>query len=75
MATFQENQVVELREDVVDDGVALSCGAHGTIIDVYSSPDEAYEVEFVSDSGDVIAQLTVSPRQIRPFALKNAASA
>jgi hypothetical protein len=68
MATFLENQVVELREDVVEDGVAMARGSRGAIIDVYSKPSEAYEVEFVDENGNVLAQLTLSPSQIQPYA-------
>ena len=67
MATFQENQVVELREDVVEDGVTMARGSYGAIINVYSSPSEAYEVEFVDENGVVLAQLTLSPSQIQPY--------
>jgi hypothetical protein len=75
MPTFQENQVVELREDVVEDGVTVACGAHGTIVDVYSKPREAYEVEFVNKDGDILAQLTLSPSQIRLHSLEKKAPA
>jgi len=67
MATFQENQIVELREDVVEDGVTMARGSYGAIIDVYRDPSEAYEVEFVDENGDVLAQLTLSPSQIQLY--------
>ena len=57
---------VELLEDVVEDGVAMTHGARGTIVDVYSKPREAYEVEFINENGDILAQFTLSASQIGP---------
>lgn len=73
MSAFRENQVVELLEDVIEDGVAMARGAYGTIVEVYSKPREAYEVEFVDQNDDVLAQLTLSSSQIRPYSVEKKA--
>ena len=51
--------IVELLIDLPEHG--LRAGARGTIVHQYV--DEAYEVEFVSESGETIALCTLSPRQ------------
>lgn len=45
-------------------GENLHRGMTGTIVDVYSHPSEAYEVEFCDDEGRTIAQLALTPEQI-----------
>lgn len=55
--------VVVLNEDLSDEG--LRAGMIGAVIDVYSQPVEGYEVEFCDEQGRTIAQLALSPDQIR----------
>lgn len=55
---------VVLLEDLPDDG--LRAGMVGTIIEVYSSPTRAYEVEFCDAVGLTIALLALLPEQFRP---------
>ena len=42
-------------------------GDLGTIVEVYSTPHPAYEVEFVNPDGTTRALLTLSPEEIRPL--------
>ncbi|GLU36048.1 MAG: DUF4926 domain-containing protein [Pigmentiphaga sp.] len=55
--------VVVLNEDLSDEG--LRAGMIGAVIDVYSQPVEGYEVEFCDEQGRTIAQLALSPDQLR----------
>jgi hypothetical protein len=40
-------------------------GDLGTIVEVYATPDLAYEVEFVNPDGSTRALLTLAPNQVR----------
>jgi hypothetical protein len=40
-------------------------GDLGTVVEVYTTPDLAYEVEFVNPDGYTRALLTLSPLQVR----------
>ncbi len=42
-------------------------GDIGTIVEVYSNPYPAYEVEFVNPNGTTRALLTLSSSQLRPL--------
>lgn len=42
-------------------------GDLGTIVEIYTDPTPAYEVEFVNPNGTTRALLTLSPDQIRPL--------
>lgn len=42
-------------------------GDLGTIVEIYTDPSPAYEVEFVNPNGTTRALLTLSPDQIRPL--------
>jgi hypothetical protein len=42
-------------------------GDLGTIVEVYTQPYPAYEVEFVNPNGTTRALLILSPAQIRPL--------
>lgn len=44
-----ELDVVELTEDLPEYG--LHQGAQGTVVEVFDSPEEAYMIEFLEDSG------------------------
>lgn len=43
----------------------LKSGMVGAIVDVYSEPEEAYEVEFCDDYGQTICMLPLYDHQIR----------
>lgn len=43
-------------------------GDLGTIVEIYTAPTLAYEVEFVNADGFTRALLTLAPDQIRPLA-------
>ena len=55
--------VVTLLQDVPEDG--LSAGMVGAVIDVYTEPVIAYEVEFCDALGRTIGQLALLPGQLR----------
>ena len=42
-------------------------GDLGTIVEIYTDPTPAYEVEFVNPNGTTRVLLTLSPDQIRPL--------
>ena len=67
MAAFEELSIVELTEDVCDDGVVVPRGTHGTIIAASQIPPETYLVEVVGENGDTLAEITVSANQVRPY--------
>ena len=58
-------EVVKLQQDFPD--FSLQKGDIGAIVEVYSKPYEAYEVEFCDTKGKTIALLTLKPEQIMPF--------
>ena len=58
-------EVVKLQQDFPD--FNLQKGDIGAIVEVYSKPYEAYEVEFCDIKGKTIALLTLKPEQIMPF--------
>lgn len=47
----------------------LIAGMIGTVIDIYSTPTLAYEVEFCDSAGKTIVQLALSPNQIKQATL------
>ncbi len=55
--------VVTLIKDMPTKG--LIAGMIGTVIDIYSTPTLAYEVEFCDSAGKTIVQLALSPNQIQ----------
>jgi hypothetical protein len=57
--------VVQLMVDLPDEG--LSAGAVGAVVHVFEKPSLAYEVEFADEDGRTIAQLPLTPGQIRPI--------
>ena len=50
----------------------LPAGAVGAVVEVYGN-GAGYEVEFVSDAGDTLALVTLSPAQVRPAGLPEVA--
>lgn len=61
---FSFLDVVTLASDMPDE--ELKAGSTGTIIDIYTKPHEAYEVEFCDDSGRTIKTLVLLSNQILP---------
>ncbi|WP_225935891.1 DUF4926 domain-containing protein [Pseudomonas fakonensis] len=53
-----------LLDDFPEEG--LRAGDSGTVIDIYSTPVEGYEVEFCDEQGRTLALLALSSDQIRP---------
>lgn len=60
--------VVRLAVDLPDEG--LQAGAIGTVVEIFDTPQRAYEVEFADDSGATIAQLALEPGQLEPAAVQ-----
>ena len=60
--SFHLFDIVVLADDLPDED--LQAGMKGTVIDVYTEPCEAYEVEFCDDSGRTIALLALLPNQL-----------
>ena len=61
---FSEFDIVVLLKDYPNKD--LRKGDEGTIVMVYTDPNEAYEVEFVNaDNGETIALLTLHPSEIK----------
>ncbi|MEV6965387.1 DUF4926 domain-containing protein [Hamadaea sp. NPDC051192] len=56
---------VRLRADRPQDG--LSAGAVGAVVDVYTEPAAAYEVEFTDADGRTLALITVAPDEVEPI--------
>jgi hypothetical protein len=61
--TFSLFDVVSLVQDLPVEG--LHAGMIGAVIEVYTQPVPAYEVEFCDPSGRTIAQLALLPEQLR----------
>ncbi|KEQ01438.1 MULTISPECIES: DUF4926 domain-containing protein [Snodgrassella] len=53
---------VSLTEDIPE--YNLKSGMIGAIIDVYTKPDESYEVEFCDENGRTIEILALSPDKL-----------
>lgn len=60
---FSLFDVVILNADLPEQGLVK--GMTGAIIDVYSSPSVAYEVEFSDQQGQTIASLALTPEQLQ----------
>lgn len=60
---YSQFDVVTLVVDLPEEN--LHRGMKGAIVDVYSHPYEAYEVEFCDDEGRTVAQLALTPEQIK----------
>jgi len=61
---MQLYDVVELAIELPEEGLAE--GRIGTIVHVFEKPNLAYEVEFTDDGGRTVAQLPLTPDQLRP---------
>ncbi len=56
-------ETIIVTEDLLEHQVLA--GDLGTVVEVYESPELAYEVEFVNPDGSTRALLTVRPDQVR----------
>lgn len=56
---FNLFETVSLLVDFPEEG--LKKGDIGTIVMVYSDPQEGYEVEFVDENGKTISQIAIDP--------------
>ena len=65
---FEINDVVVLQVDLPVEG--LDKGAIGVVIAEFSEPNEAYEIEFLDDEGEMLAQLALLPDQLAKFKLR-----
>jgi hypothetical protein len=61
---MQLYDLIELVADLPDEG--LSAGAVGTVVHIFDAPNLAYEVEFTDHDGRTLAQVPLTPDQIRP---------
>ncbi|MES2740820.1 MAG: DUF4926 domain-containing protein [Pseudomonadota bacterium] len=59
---FKINDLVKLINDMPSE--SLTKGVVGVVVAEFSEPDEAYEVEFCNESGETIAQVALSSKQI-----------
>jgi hypothetical protein len=63
------SNVIDLLETVIATanfpGHSVLAGDLGTVVEVYTQPRLAYEVEFVNPDGSTRALLTLAPDQIR----------
>lgn len=62
---FAEYDTVVLLRDYENEGVKR--GDIGAIVMVYTEPNEAYEVEFVDENGNMKAQIVLPPDEIVKF--------
>jgi hypothetical protein len=67
---INEHDCVVLTEDVAGDG--LKAGDMGTVVHIHQG-GAAYEVEFMTLTGETIAVTTLSSTQVRPLARRDMA--
>ena len=65
---IQEHDCVVLTQDLADEG--LRAGDVGTVVHIHSH-EAAYEVEFMTLTGQTIAVATVLPSQLRPVSSRD----
>jgi hypothetical protein len=63
METFKRLETVIATVNIPDQRILA--GDLGTIVEVYTDPTPAYEVEFINADGSTRALMTLSPHQIR----------
>ncbi|SCL30890.1 protein of unknown function [Micromonospora rhizosphaerae] len=56
--------VVELISDVPEEN--LPAGSIGTIVHIFTAPEQAYEVEFADSEGRTLATVALKPDDVRP---------
>ncbi|WP_423223192.1 DUF4926 domain-containing protein [Candidatus Amarolinea aalborgensis] len=63
------NETIELLETIIATasfpGHSVLAGDLGTVVEIYTTPRLAYEVEFVNPDGSTRALLTLAPEQVR----------
>jgi hypothetical protein len=65
---IQEHDCVVLTQDLADEG--LRAGDVGTVVHIHSH-EAAYEVEFITLTGQTVAVATVLPSQLRPVSSRD----
>ena len=65
---IKENECVVLAQDLPEDG--LKTGNVGTVVHIHRDA-AAYEVEFVTFTGQTVAVATVLPIQLRPVSRRD----
>ena len=65
---IQEHDCVVLTQDLADEG--LRAGDVGTVVHIHSH-EAAYEVEFMTLTGETVAVATVLPSQLRPVSSRD----
>ena len=68
----KEHECIVLTQDLPDDG--LQAGDVGTVVHIHQD-GAAYEVEFVTLTGQTVAVVTVLPAQLRPVGRQDIAHA
>ena len=62
---FLDNDSIVLINDFKSE--KLQKGSIGTVVMVYTNPIEAYEVEFVNNDGEVVAQIVLLPNEMKKY--------
>lgn len=65
---IREHDCIVLTSDITDDG--LQAGDVGTVVHIHRD-GAAYEVEFVTLTGQTVAVATVLPSQLRPVSQRD----
>ena len=65
---IHEHDYIVLTQDIPEEG--LQAGDVGTVVHVHSG-GAAYEVEFMTLTGDTFAVATVHPSQLRPISSRD----
>jgi hypothetical protein len=59
---FNELEAVKILRDFPDEGIKT--GDVGTIVVAFSTPNEAYEVEFINSDGTTKAMFAILPKDL-----------
>ena len=59
---FNESETVKTLKDFPEEGITK--GDIGTIVMVFRTPNEAYEVEFVNNDGTTRAMFAITPEYL-----------
>lgn len=65
---FNELEVVKTLKKFPENGIKV--GEVGTVVAVFTSPNEAYEVEFVNNDGTTKAMFAIIPESIEKYSKK-----
>ena len=69
---IKEHDCIVLTQDIPDDG--LEAGDVGTVVHIHRD-EAAYEVEFITFTGQTVAVTTVLPSHLRPVTSQDIAHA